>query len=288
MRLGVVFPQTEISDDPAVVHEYVQATEDLGYTHILAYDHVIGADLTNRPNWTGPYTIDTQFHEVFVLFGYLAGITTNVELVTGVLILPQRQTVLVAKQAIEVDVLSRGRFRLGVGVGWNDVEYEALDENFRNRGRRADEQIEVLRRLFTERSVTFNGRYHHIPAAGLLPRPVQERIPIWVGGSSDASLKRAARLGDGWLPQMPPGERAREMMEALRRYVADEGRDWSEFGIEARISIANKEPDVWQAEYDGWKELGATHISVNTMGAGHGPREHIEAIRRFKDVIRES
>jgi probable F420-dependent oxidoreductase len=288
MRLGVVFPQTEISDDPAVVREYAQATEDLGYTHILAYDHVIGADLTNRPNWTGPYTIDTQFHEVFVLFGYLAGITTNLELVTGVLILPQRQTVLVAKQAIEVDVLSRGRFRLGVGVGWNDVEYEALNENFRNRGRRANEQIEVLRRLFTERSVTFHGRYHHIPEAGLIPRPVQERIPIWVGGSSDASLRRAARLGDGWLPQMPPGERARDMMEALRRYVADEGRDWSEFGIEARISIANKEPDVWQAEYDGWKDLGATHISVNTMGAGFGPREHIEAIRRFKDVIRES
>lgn len=286
MRLGVVFPQTEISDDPGIVREYAQATEDLGYTHLLTYDHVIGADLTERPNWRGPYTIDTQFHEPFVLFGYLAAITRTLEFVTGVLILPQRQTVLVAKQSIEVNVLSGGRFRLGVGVGWNDVEYEALGEDFHNRGRREEEQIEVLRTLFTERSVTFNGRWHTITAAGLLPRPVG-RIPIWIGGSSDITLQRVARLGDGWFPQMPPGERAQEMMAALRRYVAEAGRDWSEIGIEARISIANKEPAVWQEEYDGWKELGATHISVNTMGAGFGPREHIEAIRRFKETIRQ-
>jgi probable F420-dependent oxidoreductase len=286
MRLGVVFPQTEISDDPGVVREYAQAAEDLGYTHLLTYDHVIGADLTDRPNWRGPYTIDTQFHEPFVLFGYLAAITRNLEFVTGVLILPQRQTVLVAKQSIEVNVLSGGRFRLGVGVGWNDVEYEALGENFHNRGRREEEQIEVLRALFTERSVTFKGRWHTITAAGLLPRPVG-RIPIWIGGSSDVTLRRVARLGDGWFPQMPPGERAREMMDALRRYVAEAGRDWSEIGIEARISIANKEPAVWQEEYDGWKQLGATHISVNTMGAGFGPRDHIDAIRRFKESIRQ-
>lgn len=287
MRLGVVFPQTEISDDPGIMREYAQAAEDLGYTHLLTYDHVIGADLTNRPNWRGPYTLETQFHEPFVLFGYLAAITRTLEFVTGVIILPQRQTVLVAKQSIEVNVLSGGRFRLGVGIGWNDVEYEALGENFRNRGRREEEQIEVLRALFNERSVTFNGRWHTITEAGLLPRPVGT-IPIWIGGSSDAALQRVARLGDGWLPQMPPGERAREMMETLRRYVADAGRNWSEIGIEARISIANKEPAVWQEEYDGWKGMGATHLSVNTMGAGNGPREHIDAIRRFKETIRQS
>ncbi len=284
MRLGVVFPQTEISDDPGIVREYAQAAEDLGYTHLLTYDHVIGADLTERPNWRGPYTLDTQFHEPFVLFGYLAAITRALEFVTGVLILPQRQTVLVAKQSIEVNVLSGGRFRLGVGIGWNDVEYEALGENFRNRGRREEEQIEVLRALFTERSVTVDGRWHTITAAGLLPRPVG-RIPIWIGGSSDATLQRVARLGDGWLPQMPPGQRAHEMMDALRRYVAEAGRDWSEIGIEARISIAGKDPAIWQEEYDGWKQLGATHLSVNTMGAGFGPRDHIDAIRRFKESI---
>lgn len=285
MQLGVVFPQTEISADPGVVREYAQAAEDLGYTHLVTYDHVIGADLTNRPDWRGPYHLDTQFHEPFVLFGYLAALTTSLEFVTGVLILPQRQTVLVAKQAIEVDVLSGGRFRLGVGIGWNEVEYQALGEDFHNRGRRSAEQIEVLRALFTQRSVTFNGRWHHIPEAGLLPRPVQERIPIWLGGSSEVVMERIARLGDGWFPQMPPGGRARELMAALRRATAEAGRDWSEIGIEARISIAGKDPEVWQQEWDGWKELGATHVSVNTMGAGFSPRDHIDAIRRFKETI---
>jgi probable F420-dependent oxidoreductase len=285
MRLGVVFPQTEISDDPGVVREYTQAAENLGYTHLLAYDHVIGADLTHRPDWRGPYTIDTPFHEPFVLFGYLAAITTTLEFVTGVLILPQRQTVLVAKQAVQVDVLCGGRFRLGVGIGWNDVEYEALGENFRNRGRRSAEQIEVLRALFTRRSVTYHGRWHHITEAGLLPHPVQDRIPIWMGGSSEVVMERIARLGDGWFPQMPPGRRAEELMDALRRAVDAAGRDWSEIGIEARISISGKDPDVWQAEYDGWKAMGATHLSVNTMNAGLAPRDHIDAIRRFKETI---
>lgn len=286
MRLGVVFPQTEISDDPGIVREYAQAAEDLGYTHLLAYDHVIGADTTDRPDWRGPYTIDTQFHEPFVLFGYLAAITRTLEFVTGVLILPQRQTVLVAKQSIEVNILAGGRFRLGVGIGWNDVEYEALGENFRDRGRRSEEQVEVLRALFTQQKVTFKGRWHTITAAGLLPRPVGT-IPIWIGGSSDVTLQRVARLGDGWLPQMPPGEKAQQMMDALRRYVAEAGRDWREIGIEARISIAGKDPAIWQQEYDGWKELGATHLCVNTMGAGLGPRDHIDAIRRFKETINE-
>jgi probable F420-dependent oxidoreductase len=285
MKLGVMFPQMEMSDDPVVVRDYGQTAEDLGYTHLLAYDHVIGVDPTNRPDWQRPYTIDTPFHEVFVLFGYLAGLTKNIEFVTGVLILPLRQTVLVAKQAIEIDVLSGGRFRLGVGIGWNDVEYEALGENFRNRGRRSEEQIGVLRALFGQRCVSFNGRWHHITEAGLLPRPVQDPIPIWIGGSSDVTLQRVARIGDGWLPQMPPGERAREMMDSLRRYVLEAGRDWSQIGIEARISIAGKEPDAWQAEYDGWKELGATHISINTMGAGYTAREHIDAIHHFRETI---
>lgn len=286
MRIGVVFPQLEISADPVVVRDYAQAAEDIGYTHLLTYDHVVGADLTNRPNWRGPYNVDSLFHEPFVLFGYLAGLTTRLEFVTGIVILPQRQTVLVAKQAAEVDVLSGGRFRLGVGIGWNEVEYEALGETFGNRGKRSEEQIEVLRALFTQESVTFRGRWHTIDAAGINPLPTQRPIPIWVGGSSDVTLRRVAKLGDGWFPQMPPGERAEEMMTALRRYLEEEGRDPASVGIEARISIADKTPDQWRAELEGWTALGATHISVNTMGAGiESPQGHIDAIRRIWDAL---
>jgi probable F420-dependent oxidoreductase len=252
----------------------------------LTYDHVVGADLTNRPNWRGPYNVHSLFHEPFVLFGYLAGLTTRLEFVTGILIVPQRQTVLVAKQAAEVDVLTGGRFRLGVGIGWNDVEYQALNESFSNRGRRSEEQIEVLRALFTQEAVTFHGRWHTIDAAGINPLPVQRPIPIWIGGSSDATLRRVAKMGDGWFPQMPPDERAKGMMADLRRYLQEEGRDETSVGIEARVSIANKPPDQWRAEAEGWKELGATYLSVNTMGAGiDSPRGHIEAIRRIWETL---
>ena len=194
MKVGVVFPQIEIGPDPAVVRDYAQTAEGLGYTHLLVYDHVVGADLTNRPGWRGAYSLQSQFHEPFVLFGYLAALT-RLELVTGVIILPQRQTVLVAKQAAEVDVLTGGNFRLGVGVGWNQVEYEALNENFHNRGRREEEQIEVMRRLWTEESVSFKGRWHTISEAGLNPLPIQRPIPIYVGGSTDPAFRRIGKDG---------------------------------------------------------------------------------------------
>ncbi len=285
MRIGVTFPQIEIGPDPAGVREYAQAAESLGYTHLLAYDHVVGADVSNRPDWRGTYTAESLFHEPFVLFGYLAGLTQRLEFVTGIIILPQRQTVLVAKQAAEVDVLAHGQFRLGVGLGWNQVEYQALGEDFHNRGRRSEEQIEVLRHLFTEESVTFHGRWHHIEAAGLNPLPVQRPIPIWLGGSQDITLQRVARLGDGWFPQMPPDDQAREMVERLRAYTREAGRDPNGIGIEARVSTANKPPVEWKREVEGWREIGATHLAVNTMGAGlRGAQQHIEAIQRFKDV----
>jgi probable F420-dependent oxidoreductase len=288
MRIGVVFPQTEISPDPVAVRDYAQAAEGLGYTHLLTYDHVIGADISVRPDWRGPYTMDTQFHEPFVLFGYLAGLTTHLEFVTGILILPQRQTVLVAKQAAEVDVLTGGRFRLGIGVGWNEVEYEALNEDFRNRGKRSEEQIAVLRALFTDASVTFHGQWHTINAAGINPLPVQRPIPIWIGGSTDATLRRVAAMGDGWFPQMPPDERARDMLEALHRYAREAGRDPAGIGIEARLSIGEKTPDEWRAEVEDWRRLGATHLSVNTMSAGiETPAGHIEAIQTVKEVLRD-
>src|SRR5947207_13234197 len=210
MRIGVVFPQTEIGDDPIAIRDYAQAAEQLGYQHLLIYDHVLGASIANRPDWRGPYTSDTLFHEPFVLFGYLAGLTKRIELVTGVIVLPQRQTALVAKQAAEIDVLSGGRLRLGIGVGWNEVEYEALGQDFHTRGRRSVEQIAVLRALLTQEVVDFHGHWHHITHAGLNPQPVQRPIPIWFGvGSSqnpyppEAVLRRVARLADGWSPNIP-------------------------------------------------------------------------------------
>jgi probable F420-dependent oxidoreductase len=286
MRIGVTFPQNEITADPVAVRDYAQAAEGLGYTHLLAYDHVLGADITNRPNWGDRYTQHSLFHEPFVLFGYLAGVTSNLEFVPGVIILPQRQTALVAKQAAEVDVLTGGKFRLGIGVGWNDVEYQALGENFKNRGKRSEEQIAVLRALFTDEVVTFHGQWHHIEAAGLNPMPVQRPIPIWIGGSSEVTIRRVARIGDGWFPQMPPGDHAEQMLAQLRDATRDAGRDPDAIGIEARVSIGGKNSDDWAREVEGWRKLGATHLSVNTMKAGlHSPQEHIDAIRRFKEAV---
>ncbi|MCA1666311.1 MAG: LLM class F420-dependent oxidoreductase [Thermomicrobia bacterium] len=286
MRIGVTFPQNEITADPVAVRDYAQAAEGLGYTHLLAYDHVVGADITNRPDWRGPYTTASLFHEPFVLFGYLAGLTTRLEFVPGVIILPQRQTVLVAKQAAEVDVLTGGQFRLGIGVGWNEVEYEALNEDFRNRGKRSEEQIAVLRALFTNEVVTFHGKWHHVEAAGLNPMPVQRPIPIWIGGSSEATLKRVGEMGDGWFPQRPPDETAREMIAKMREYARAAGRDPLAIGLEARVSIGGTTPDEWARQVEGWRVFGATHLSVNTMKAGlNSPQEHIDAIRRFKEAV---
>jgi len=286
MRIGAVFPQTEIGDDPGVVREYAQTVEGMGFTHILVYDHVLGASTANRPDWRGPYTSDTLFHEPFVLFGYLAGLTRSVELVTGVIILPQRQTALVAKQAAEVDVLSGGRMRLGVGVGWNPVEYEGLNENFNNRGARSEEQIEVLRALWSDPVVTFKGRWHTIEAAGIKPLPVQRPIPIWIGGSVEATLERVARLGDGWFPQMPPNDQARKMIDLLRTHVEAAGRSMNEIGIEARLSISQTPEDGWKRFAEDWRNLGATHLTINTMGNGFtSVQQHLDALRRAKAAL---
>jgi probable F420-dependent oxidoreductase len=282
MRIGVVFPQTEIGSDPAVLKDYAQCAEELGYSHFLAYDHVLGANPASRPGWRAPYTHLDAFHEPLVLFGYLAGLTKQLELVTGIVILPQRQTVLLAKQAAEVDVLSGGRLRLGIGIGWNPVEYEALGENFKDRGQRSEEQIDVLRKLWSEELVTFDGRWHKITDAGIKPRPARP-IPIWFGGSDDRALRRLARLGDGWFPLVGPDERCRTMIEAVRKYAEEAGRDPSAIGIEGRIGYGEGSSESWLKEIEAWKKLGATHVSLNTMKAGlESPSAHIDAIRRFQ------
>ena len=287
MRIGVVFPQTEIGTDAAVIREYSQAAEQLSYQHILAYDHVLGANPASRPGWRPPYTHQSTFHEPFVLFGYLAGLTKTIEFVTGVLILPQRQTALVAKQAAALDLFSGGRLRLGIGIGWNPVEYEALGENFTNRGRRSEEQVELLRRLWTQELVNFDGRWHKISDAGINPLPVQRPIPIWFGGGHDRVLRRLARLGDGWFPQLSP-ERSRAAIEKITTYAREAGRDPKTIGIEGRMTISAESVDTWHEQIQAWKEVGSTHLSVNTMNAGlSNPAAHIDAIRRFREATKE-
>jgi probable F420-dependent oxidoreductase len=266
MRIGVVFPQTELGGDPAVLRAYGQRVEELRFTHILAYDHVVGADPAVHRGWQGPYNIDTTFHEPFVMFGYLAAVT-SLELVTGVIILPQRQSVLVAKQAAEVDLLTGGRFRLGIGLGWNAVEYEALGEQFNNRGKRSEEQVEVMRQLWTEPSVTFNGKYHTVTGAGLAPMPTQRPIPVWFGAASDRAYERAGRLGDGWFPMMDPGPGLDYARAQVKRAAATAGRDADSLGMEGRVNWTG-DRERTAADIAAWKAAGATHLSVNTMNAG--------------------
>lgn len=277
MRIGVVFPQTELGSDPAVLRTYGQRVDELGFTHILAYDHVVGADPTVHHGFQGPYDIDSTFHEPFVMFGYLAAVT-SLELVTGVIILPQRQTVLAAKQAAEVDVLTGGRFRFGIGLGWNAVEYEALGESFTNRGRRSEEQVEVMRKLWTERSVTYVGKYHTVTAAGLAPLPTQRPIPVWFGAASDRAYERAGRLGDGWFPMLGPGPGLDHALEQVNRAAESAGRDPKSLGMEGRVSWI-EDRDKLADTIAAWKAAGATHLSVNTMKAGFANvGEHLAAL----------
>ncbi|MET9269465.1 LLM class F420-dependent oxidoreductase [Kribbella sp. NPDC003557] len=286
MKIGAVFPQLEIGADPKVVREWATTVEDAGYNHVLAYDHVLGADPAHRPGWTG-YTDKSLFHEVFVLFGYLAGITTELELVTGVLVLPQRQTALVAKQAAEVDVLSGGRLRLGVGIGWNHVEYQALGVPFKQRGAVLEEQVDVLRRLWAEPVISYDGKYHEIEEAGLNPLPGRE-IPIWFGGSADAVLRRTGRIGDGWMPQSAPDATARDQIAHIRRAAEEAGRDPGTIGIEARLTLGAVPEQDWRAFADGWRELGATHLGVNTMKLGLSrPEEHAQVLRDVLPRLRD-
>jgi probable F420-dependent oxidoreductase len=287
MRYGVVFPQTEFGNDPQAIKDYAQTAEALGYDYLLVYDHVLGAHPNRDPKLTGPYTYEHPFHEPMVLFGYLAAATTRLGLVTGILILPQRQTALVAKQAAEVDVLSGGRLRLGIGIGWNYVEYDALGEDFHTRGRRAEEQIEVLRKLWTQPLVTHASAHHRIDNAGINPLPIQRPIPIWFGGAADAVFKRAARLGDGWMPAgRPPDDRVKAYIEQLYGYLEKAGRDRDSFGIDPWISIQGLSKDEWRRRVEAWRTLGASHVAVDTMRAGFAtPQGHIDAIRSFRDVL---
>jgi probable F420-dependent oxidoreductase len=267
VRIGVVFPQTEIGADVGAVRAYAEQVEGLGFTHLLAYDHVVGADPNIHVGWDGPYDLHSTFHEPLVMFGYLAAVTTSLELVTGIVILPQRQAVLVAKQAAEVDLLSRGRLRLGVGLGWNAVEYEALGEDFSTRGRRCEEQVDLMRRLWTEETVTYRGRWHRVTGAGLAPLPVQRPIPVWFGASSPRAYRRAGRLADGWFPMVGPGPQLDEARRLVRQAASEAGRDPAHIAMEGRVSWRGNTEQLVD-DVRRWAAVGASHVSINTMGAG--------------------
>jgi probable F420-dependent oxidoreductase len=287
MKIGVVFPQTEIGNDPGAIKAYAEAVEDMGFTHLLVFDHVLGANPERPGGWKGPYTYRHAFHEPFVLFGFLAAATRRVELVTGIIILPQRQTALVAKQAAAVDVLSGGRLRLGVAVGWNPVEFEALGEDFATRGRRIEEQIEVMRALWTKELVTVNGAYHHITDAGLNPLPVQRPIPVWMGGESPVAQRRLARIADGWMPHFRPGAPGQAMVEQIHGLVRAAGRDPKKFGIEGRMTLPQIPPADWGKELEAWRAMpGITHLCVHTADMGlKTPTDHIQTLRRFREAV---
>ena len=286
MRVGAVFPQTEIGADPRAVREYVEGVVELGFDHMLIYDHVLGADRERHTHLVGPYRAEHLFHEIFVVLGFAAAIAPQLELVTAVVIAPQRQTALLAKQAAEIDVLTGGRFRCGLGIGWNDVEYEALGMSFHDRGRRFEEQIELLRRLWTEDVFDFDGRWHKLTAAGINPLPVQRPIPIWIGGSAEPALRRAARLADGFFPQRPLEGGWPVTLERLREWLREAGRDPDAFGIEQRIAAGTGAPDEWRTSAEEWRALGATHLSFTTSGGGlASPDAHLERLREARAVL---
>jgi len=278
MRVGVTFPQTELGGDVGALRAYGQGVEELGFTHVLAYDHVVGADPAVHTDWNGPYDVDTTFHEPFVMFGYLAAAAPKLDLVTGIIIVPQRQTALVAKQAAEVDLLTNGRFRLGVGIGWNAVEYETLGEDFHNRGKRSEEQIELMRLLWTQRSVTFEGNYHRVTGAGLAPLPVQQPIPVWIGAASKRAFQRVGRVADGWFPMVAPGSGLDYARSIVDEAATAAGRDPASLGMEGRVDWRG-DVDAISSDLAAWADAGASHVSVNTMGAGlDGVDEHLAAL----------
>jgi len=288
MKLGAVFPQIEMPADPIIIRDYAQAIEEMGFDYLLAYDHVLGANPDRPGGWKGrPYSYTDPFHEIFVLFGYLTGLTKTLEMVAGVLVLPQRQTALVAKQAAQLDVLSGGRIRLGVGVGWNDVEFEALNEEFSNRGKRQAEQIELMNELWSKPLVTFNGEFHTVSDAGLNPLPVQQPLPVWFGGYADAALRRMARLGAGWFPGSQTPEKAGPTFNKIREYISEAGRDPASFGLDPWVSNSRSKRSDWTPLAKEWQQIGATHLALETMRCGYSIDQHLDAAKQFIEEVGE-
>lgn len=288
MQIGAVFPHNEIGNDPGAIKVFAQGVEDLGISHLLIYDHVLGADPDREGGFRGPYDKDVAFHEPFTTFAFIAAVTERLEMITTVMILPQRQTVLAAKQAAEVALLSNNRFRLGVGVGWNEVEYVGLNETFNNRGRRQAEQVEVMRKLWSEDSLDYTGDFHRIDKASINPRPSQQ-IPIWFGGSAPALLDRVARLGDGWIPLMGANEKAQACIDTIKATREAAGLSFDNFGIQAQAQYAGGSPERWQKHAQAWKDMGCTHIAIATHNAGPTDVDgHLSRIREYQEAVADS
>ena len=289
MQLGAVIPQAELDSDVSALRDYAQGVQDLGYDFLVLSDHVVGADPADHPGVERVHAITSINHEPMSFFGFLAGAAPRLGLLPSVVILPQRQTVLAAKQAAEIDVLTGGRFRFGVGIGWNPLEFTALGvgEQFRSRARRFEEQIAVMRRLWTERAVTFEGRYHALRAAGINPRPVQQPIPIWIGAAAEAAVKRACRIADGYLPLRPLEGGWEATIEKLHGWLREAGRDPAAFGIEGRLNAGTGTPDEWRATIEMWRRFGASHLSVGTGGleGADGVDAHVRRLREVRQVF---
>ena len=266
MEIGAVFPHNEIGTDPQAIKDYAQGVEELGVTHLLIYDHVLGADRDRPGGFEGPYDKDVAFHEPFTTFAFIAAVTKKLDMITTVMILPQRQTVLVAKQAAELAILSNNRFKLGIGVGWNTVEYTGLNENFKNRGKRQEEQVELMRLLWESEVLEYKGDYHHIDKASINPRP-SKSVPIWFGGGAPQLIERCADLGDGWIPLMGPNEAARKTLAAIKEKRESKGLDWGNFGVQAQAQYAGGDAERWNKHAEKWRNLGASHLAIATHNA---------------------
>jgi len=285
MEIGAVFPHNEIGTDPQAIKDYAQGVEELGITHLLIYDHVLGADRNRPGGFEGPYDKDVAFHEPFTTFAFIAAVTKNLDMITTVMILPQRQTVLVAKQAAELAILSNNRFKLGIGVGWNAVEYVGLNENFKNRGKRQAEQVELMRLLWESEVLEYKGDYHHIDKASLNPRP-SENVPIWFGGGAPQLIERCADLGDGWIPLMGPNEAARNTLQEIRAKREAKGLDWNNFGVQAQAQYAGGDPDRWNKHAEKWRNLGASHLAIATHNAEPTNVEgHLVRIKEYLNAV---
>ena len=277
MKIGILFPQTEIGTDPGGLREFARALVDLKFDHIVTYVHVLGAVPERLPKDYAPYGIEDVFHEVCTLFAFLAGVAPELGMASGILVLPQRQTPLVAKQAVQLDLLTGGRFRLGVGLGWNRAEFEGMGCAFTDRAARMEEQIEVLRKLWSEPVVNFKGRFHDILGCGIRPLPVRP-IPLWVGGAAEKALQRAAQKADGFFPLRPLEGGWEATLDKMREWREEAGLSWQGFGIEARVSVTG---DNWRNEMEEWRRRGATHLYLNFMGLGlKGPGQHIAALQK--------
>ena len=266
MEIGAVFPHNEIGTDPQAIKDYAQGVEELGVTHLLIYDHVLGADRDRPGGFEGPYDKDVAFHEPFTTFAFIAAVTKKLDMITTVMILPQRQTVLVAKQAAELAILSNNRFKLGIGVGWNTVEYTGLNENFKNRGKRQEEQVELMRLLWESEVLEYKGDYHHIDKASINPRP-SKSVPIWFGDGAPQLIERCADLGDGWIPLMGPNEAARKTLAAIKEKRKSKGLDWDNFGVQAQAQYAGGDAERWNKHAEKWRNLGASHLAIATHNA---------------------